>query len=212
MANSTDPVRSGLVTSLASPVGNVTGLSILSLELRGKQLQLLKEVVPRLMSVAVLSNPTMPFYTRDMRDVEVAARSLKVRLQLVETRAPNEFAEAFSMMTRERAGALIILSGSMFFAHRARLAELAAQNRLPSVYLLREHADAGGLLAYGPNVRESFRRAATFVDKILKGAKPADLPIEQPTTFELVVNLKTAKTLGLAIPPAVLARADAVIQ
>jgi len=212
MANHSDPVGTGLVASLARPGGNVTGLSLVAPELRVKQLQLLKEAVPRLMRVAVLSNPAIPFHARDLKDLEVAARSLKVRLQVVESRAPSDFTEAFSVATKGRAGALIILSGSMFFAHRARLAELAAKSRLPSMSLLREYAEAGGLMTYGADVRDSFRRAAGYVDRILKGAKPGDLPIEQPTKFELVINLKAAKALGLMIPPSVLLRADHVIE
>ena len=212
MANHFDPVGSGLVTSLARPGANVTGLSMVTPELRVKQLQLLKEAVPRLMNVAVLSNPTIPSHARDVRELEVAAPSLKVRLEVAEARAPNEFPEAFARMTRKRAGALLILTGSMFFAHRARLAELSAKNHLPSVYLLREYAEAGGLMAYGPSVPDMFGRAATYVDRILKGAKPADLPVEQPTKFELVINLKTAKALGLTIPQTLLLRADQVIQ
>jgi ABC-type uncharacterized transport system substrate-binding protein len=212
MANHTDPVGSGLVASLAKPAGNVTGLSMVSPELRGKQLQLLKEAVPGLTRVAALLNPTVPFYAHEARELEAAARALKVRLQFVEARAPSEITDAFSAATKERAGALIVLSGSMFFAHRARVSELAAKSRLPAMYGLREYAEAGGLMVYGVSVRESFRRAAIYVDKILKGAKPADLPIEQPTKFELVINLKTAKALGLTIPQSILTRADEIIH
>ena len=209
MAIHSDPVGSGLVASLARPGGNVTGLSMLSPEMRGKQLQLLKEVMPRLTRVAFLRNPDIPL---DVRELEVMARSLGIRAQVVEARTPNQIAEAFSAATRERAGALSVLAGSMFFAHRALIAELAAKSRLPTIYLLREHAEAGGLLTYGLDVRDSFRRAAGYVDRILRGAKPGDLPIEQPTKFELVINLKTARELGLTIPPSLLARADQVIQ
>jgi ABC-type uncharacterized transport system substrate-binding protein len=162
--------------------------------------------------VAALSNPTNPFHALESREVAVAARSLNVRLQVVEARAPSEFADAFSTMAQERAGAVIVLGGSMFFDHRTRLANLAAKNRLPAVSSVREYAEAGGLMTYGANLRESFRRAASYVDKILKGAKPADLPVEQPTKFELVINFKTAKALGLTIPQSVLLRADEVIQ
>jgi putative ABC transport system substrate-binding protein len=212
MANHADPVGSGLVASLARPGGNVTGLSISSPALRGKQLELLKEVVPGLSRVAALVNPAIPGHERDVRELELAARSLKMRLHVVEARDPSAFADAFSGATKERAGALIVLRGSMFFAHRARLAELAAQRRLPAIYLLREHVEAGGLMAYGVDLRDLFRRAAGYVDRILKGAKPADLPVEQPMKFELVINLKTARALGLTLPPAVLARTDQVIQ
>jgi putative tryptophan/tyrosine transport system substrate-binding protein len=212
MANHPDPVGSGVVTSLARPGANVTGVSMVTSELRVKQLQLLKEAVPRLTNVAVLSNPTLPSHARDVRELEVAAPSLKVRLHVAEARAPNEFPEVFAMTTRKQADAVLILTGSMFFAHRARLAELATRNRLASVYLLRAYAEAGGLMVYGPSVPEMYRRAATYVDRILKGAKPGDLPVEQASKFELVINLKTAKALGLTIPPSVLARADQVMQ
>jgi putative ABC transport system substrate-binding protein len=213
MANHPDPVASGLVASLARPGGNVTGLSSVAPELSGKQLQLLKGILPSLSRVTVLSNPTIPSQALSVREVEVAARSLKVRHQVVEARAPGEFAGAFSTATRERAGALIVLGGSVFFAHRARLVELAAQSRLPAMYGVREFAQVGGFMAYGADIRDSWRRAAAgYVDRILKGAKPADLPVEQPTKFELMINLKTAKALVLTIPPSVLARADEVIQ
>jgi putative ABC transport system substrate-binding protein len=178
----------------------------------GKQLQLLKEAVPRLSRVAVLSNPTSPVHGLSLRAAEVAARSLEVRLQVLEARAPSEFAAAFSAIRKESAGALIVLGDPMFFGERTRIAELAAKSRLPLMSGTREHAEAGGLMAYGPNLRDQFRRAASYVDKILKGAKPADLPVEQPTKFELVVNLKTAKALGLTIPPSVLARTDEIIE
>ena len=212
MTSHGDPVGSGLVASLARPGGNVTGLSMLSPDLLGKQLQLLKEAVPKLSRVAVLSHPTNPQHARSVREAEVAARSLKLRLQTLEARAPSEFAGAFSAATKERAGALIVLADGMFWGERTRFAELAAKHRLPLMAGLREHADAGGLLAYGARLRDNFRRAATYVDKILKGAKPGDLPIEQPTKFEFVVNLKTAKALGLTIPQSLLLRADEVIQ
>jgi putative ABC transport system substrate-binding protein len=207
-----DPVRSGLVASLARPGGNVTGLAGVGLEFRGKQLQLLKEALPGLDHVAVLSDPTNPFHPREVKEMEAAAQALKVRLRVVEARAPSEFAGAVSAATRERAGALVILSGSMFYTHRARLAELATRSRLPALMVGRESVEAGGFMAYGADVRAAFRRAADYVDRILKGARPGDLPVEQPTKFELFVNLKTARALGLTIPPAVLARADEVIQ
>jgi putative ABC transport system substrate-binding protein len=207
-----DPVGSGLVVSLARPGGNVTGLSSLSPELIGKRVQLLKEAVPGISRVAVLSNPTVPSHALDLREAEVAARSLKVQLQVLEAQAPSDFASAFSAMTKDRAGALIALGGSIFYGHRTRIVELAAQSRLPAMYTVKEYAEAGGLMAYGPNFRENWRRAATYVDKILKGAKPADLPVEQPTKFELVINLKTAKALGLTIPQSLLGRADEIIQ
>ena len=209
IANHTDPVRSGLAQSLARPGGNVTGLSLAALELRLKQLQLLGEVLPGLDRVAFLRHPTIPM---DWRELESAARSLKIRVQVVEARGPDEFEGAFAAATRGRAGALIVLGGSTFFANRWRLAELAARHRLPAVYLLREHVEAGGLMAYGVDLRDSFRRAAGYVDRILKGARPGDLPIERPTKFELAINLRAARALGLTIPPAVLARADHLVE
>jgi putative ABC transport system substrate-binding protein len=212
MANHNDPVGSGLVASLAKPGKNVTGLSTLSPELVGKRLQLLKETVPGISRVAVLWNPTVTIQALELREVRVAARSLKLQLQVLEAQAPSDFAGAFSAMTKERAGGVIIITSSMFYAERTRIAELAAQSRVPAIYSVKEFAEAGGLMAYGINLGESFRRAATYVDKILKGAKPGDLPVEQPTKFELVINLKTAKALGLTIPPSLLARADEVIQ
>jgi putative ABC transport system substrate-binding protein len=207
-----DPVGSGLVASLARPGGNVTGIALEISEFRGKQLQLLTEAVPRLGHVAVLTDPANPPHAGELGGVERAARLLKVRLRVLEVRAPGDFAEAFAVATRERADALLILGGSMFFTHRARLAELAVQSRLPTMHGAREFAQAGGLMSYGADVLASFRRAGDYVDKILKGAKPADLPVEQPTKFDMAINLKTAKALGLTIPPAVLARADEVIQ
>jgi putative ABC transport system substrate-binding protein len=212
MANHADPVGSGLVASLARPGRNVTGLSTQAPDLAGKRLQLLKEAVPGISRVAVLSNPTIPSQALELREAKVAAGSLKVQLQMLEARAPSDFAGVFSAMTKERAGGVIILTSSMFYAERTRIAELAAQSRVPAIYAVKEFAEAGGLMTYGINIHESFRRAAIYVDKILKGAKPADLPVEQPTKFELVINLKTAKALGLTIPPSLLQGADEVIQ
>ncbi len=210
-----DPVGSGLVTSLARPGGNVTGLSLLAPELVGKRLEQLKQAVPGVNRVAVLWEPGayVELTERDiLKETEVAARALGVRLQFVEARGPADFDRAFSDMTRARAGALTVLPSTMFIIERRRLVDLAAKNRLPAVYTSREYVDAGGLMAYGPSIADLFRRAATYVDKILKGAKPGDLPVEQPTKFELVINLKTAKALGLTIPPSVLSRADEVLQ
>jgi putative ABC transport system substrate-binding protein len=210
-----DPVGSGLVTSLARPGGSVTGLSNFGAELVGKCLELLTQAVPGVSRVAVLWQPggLGERTEKDMlKGADVAARALGVRLQLVEARGPDDFDRAFSDMTRARAGALSVLPSLMFFNERRRLVDLAAKNRLPAVYQVREFVDAGGLMAYGPSVADLFRRAATYVDKILKGAKPADLPVEQPTRFELVISLKTAKALGLTIPPLLLGRADEVIQ
>jgi putative ABC transport system substrate-binding protein len=210
-----DPVASGLVTSLARPGGNVTGLSLLAPELVGKCLELLKQAVPGVSRAAVLWHPGgLPERTeKDMlTGAEVAARALGVRLQFVEARGPADFDRAFSDMTRARAGALTVLTSTMFLIERRRLVDLAAKNRLPAVYPWREGVDAGGLMSYGPNFADLFRRAATYVDKILKGTKPGDLPVEQPTKFELVINLKTAKALGLTIPQSLLGRADEIIQ
>jgi len=210
-----DPVGSGLVTSLARPGGNVTGLSNLSAELVGKRLELLKQAVPGVSRVAVLRHP-VALGERTAKDMlkaaDVAARALGVQPQFIEARGPDEFARAFSDMTSARAGALTLLPSAMFLREHRRLVDLAAKNRLPAVYTSREFVDAGGLMSYGANQPDLFRRAATYVDKILKGAKPGDLPVEQPTKFELVINLKTAKALGLTIPQSVLARADEVIQ
>ena len=210
-----DPVGSGLVTSLARPGGNVTGLSALGPELVGKRLELLKQAVPGIDRVAVLrgSSTLGERVLKDMLEAaDVAARALGVQPQFIEARGPDEFARALSAMTSARAGALTVLPSNMFVRERRRLVDLAAKNRLPAVYTSREFVDAGGLMSYGAHQPDLFRRAATYVDKILKGAKPGDLPIEQPTKFELVINLKTAKDLGLTIPPSVLARADDLIQ
>ena len=181
-------------------------------ELVGKQLELLKEVVPKVSRVAVLWNPANAGNAPQLREAEVAARVLGVRLQVLEVRGPDQFGRAFAAMTQERAGAFIVLADSMLFSRRTRLAELAAKARLPAVYGVRDHPQAGGLMAYSASIPDMYRRAATFVDKILKGAKPAGLPVEQPMRFELVINLKTAKALGLMIPPSLLIRADHVIQ
>jgi putative ABC transport system substrate-binding protein len=210
-----DPVGSGLVTSLARPGGNVTGLSLFAPELVGKRLELLKQVAPGVTRVAVLWQPGGQVERTEkdlLRAAEAAARALGIQLQFVEARGPADIDRAFADMTKARARALTVLGTNMFFRERRRLVDLAAKNRLPAVYSLKEYVDAGGLMVYGPNTADSFRRAATYVDKILKGAKPAELPVEQPTKFELVINLKTAKALGLTIPPSLLQRADEVIQ
>ena len=214
-ASAIDPVTDGLVASLARPGGNVTGLSALTPALVGKRLELLKQAVPGVSRVAVLWQPGAYGERTEkdtLKEAEVAARALGVQLQFVEARGPVDLDRAFSDMTRAHAGALTAFGGTMFLIERRRLVDLAAKNRLPAVYGLREYVDAGGLMSYGPNNVDLFRRAATYVDKILKGAKPADLPVEQPTKFELVINLKTAKDLGLTIPQSALARADEVIQ
>ena len=210
-----DPVTSGLVTSLARPGGNVTGLSLLFPELVGKCLEYLKQAVPGVSRVTVLWEPSA-VAERTEKDIlkaaEVAARALGVRPQFIEARGPADIDRAFSEMARAHAGALTVLSTPMFARERRRLVDLAAKNRLPTMFSFREYVDAGGLMSYGPKLADLVRRAATYVDKILKGAKPADLPVEQPTKFELVINLKTAKSLGLAVPPSLLARADEVIE
>jgi putative ABC transport system substrate-binding protein len=210
-----DPVTSGLVTSLARPGGNVTGLTGLGPELVGKWLEQLTQTVPGVSRVAVLWQPGS-FGERTEKDMlkraEVAARALGVRVQFVEVRVPADFDRAFSDMTRAHAGALIVLPSRMFGSEVRRLVDLAAKNRLPAVYQWKEFVDAGGLMSYGANLADLYRRAATYVDKILKGAKPGDLPVEQTTKFELVINLKTAKSLGLTIPPSLLQRADQVIE
>jgi len=205
-------VATGLVASLARPGGNLTGMNILTSELNAKRLELLKEAVPKVSRVAVLANPASPLRGPVVREVEAAARSLGVRLQVLDARDPSEFDSAFSTMTRGRAGALIVLNDPMLFAQRGRIVELAAKSRLPAAYEWREFVEAGGLMSYGTNIADMYRRLATYVDKILRGAKPADLPVEQPTKFELVVNLRTAKALGLTIPQSVLIRADQIIR
>jgi putative ABC transport system substrate-binding protein len=210
MINHNDPVGSGLVASFAKPAGNVTGMSLATPALRGKQLQLIKEVVPRLTSVAILWNPNGP--SLELRELEAAARSLNLQLHVVEARTSSEFPAAFAAAMTKRAGALLTQGGSVYFANRARLVQLAAESRLPTVYGVKEYVEAGGLIAYGVDLGDSARRAAGYVDKILKGTKAGDLPIEQPIKFQLFVNLKTAKALGLTIPQSVLLRADEVIQ
>jgi putative ABC transport system substrate-binding protein len=212
MAGHPDPVGSGLAVSLAKPGRNVTGLSDQSPDLVAKRMQLLKEIVPAISHVAVLWNPTNPTLMPMLTEVEIAARSVGVKLQILEARVPEDFTSAFSAMTRDGAGALIVLGSSMFFAERSRIAALAAQSRLLVISGAREFADAGFLMSYGSIFAEQWRRAASYVDKILQGANPADLPIEQPTKFELRLNMKAAKALGLTIPPSVLARADEVIE
>jgi len=212
IAAADDPLAAGLVASLARPGGNITGLSLMTPDLTAKRLELLKEILPELTRVAVLWNSGNPVSEPELRKAEAAARSLGLQLQSLGMRDPHEFASAFSSVKRERAGALFVLPDAMFFGRRKEIVDLAASSRLPLVAHLREFADAGGLMTYGPNVADVHRRAATYVDKILKGAKPADLPIEQPTKFELVINLKTAKALGLTIPQTLLVRADQVIE
>jgi putative ABC transport system substrate-binding protein len=208
-----DPLGSGLVASLARPGGNITGPSSMLAEVSGKQLALLKEAVPKASPVAVLWNPANPVWqAAALRETEGAARALGLRLQLLEARGPDELEGAFAAMTAEHAGALFVPADIIFVRHAQRIADLAARHRLPAMYGFREHVEAGGLISYAANFAVMHRRAATFVDKILKGANPGDLPIEQPTKFELVINLKTAKALGLTIPQSLVVRADDVIQ
>jgi len=210
-----DAVAEGLVTSLARPGGNVTGLTVAATELVSKSLEVIKQAVPGVKRVAILFKPdAMPDSAKKerLKAADVAARALGLRLQIVEARGAEDFDRAFSDMTRARADALAVPATQVFNLERRRLVNLAAKNRLPAVYPNRDFVDAGGLMSYGPNLADMARRAASYVDKILKGAKPADLPVEQPTRFELVINLKTAKALGLTIPPSVLGRADVVIQ
>jgi putative tryptophan/tyrosine transport system substrate-binding protein len=212
MANSTDPVGTGFVASLARPGGNVTGLSNISPELSAKRLELLKEAVPGLSRVAIMWSPDVRGAVLDYKETENAARSLRLQLQSAEVSRADDFSRAFSALTIRRAEALIVAGSPLTYINRGQIASLAQKNRLPSMSTQREFADAGGLITYGPNLAEQWRRAATYVDKILKGAKPGDLPVEQPTKFELVINLKTAKALGLTIPPSLLRRADQVIE
>ena len=207
-----DPLGSGLVSSLARPAGNVTGLSLMGPDLAGKQLEVLKQAVPEGSRVALLWNPGNPASARQLREAEAAARTLGVRLHAVEARGPGEITAAFAAMTTARASALVVLNDGMPFNQRKQIAELAAKAHLPSISGNREYAEAGVLIGYGADALDLERRAATYVDKILKGAKPGDLPVEQPTSFELVINLKTAKALGLTIPHSLLQRADKVIE
>jgi ABC-type uncharacterized transport system substrate-binding protein len=210
-----DPVASAVVTSLAHPGGNVTGLSNVNADLVGKRLEHITQVVPGLGRVVALWQPggLGERTEREMlRQADDAARALGVRLQFVEAREAADLERAFSEIFRARAQALTVFPSTMFFNERSRIADLAAKNRVPAVYQLREFVEAGGLMSYGTNLNDLFQRAATYVDKIAKGTKPADLPVEQPTKFELVINLKTAKALGLTMPPSLLLRADQVIQ
>ena len=210
-----DPVTSGLVASLARPGGNVTGFANLTPELTSKWLELLTQAIPGVSRVALLWEPeSMPERTQTdiLRVGDAAAGALGVRLQVVGARGPADFDSAFSDMTRAGAGAVAVFGSTMFIVERRRLVDLAAKHRLPAVYTWRVFVDVGGLMAYGPSLADLNRRGGTYVGKILKGAKPADLPVEQPSKFELIINLKTAKALGLTIPPSLLARADEVIQ
>ena len=212
MVGTGDPVRTGLVASLGRPGGNVTGNTILGAELSAKRLELLKEAIPNFSRVAFLWNPTNPAQVTHFGDIQVGARALGVTVQSVKVSGPNEFENAFAEMLKERPDVLYMTADPMHQLHAGRIIAFAAKNRLPAMYQVPENAIAGGLMAYGASLPELFRRAAVYVDKILKGANPADLPVQQPTKFELLINLKTAKALELTIPPSLLLRADQVIQ
>jgi putative ABC transport system substrate-binding protein len=212
MAQDTDPIGNEFVASLGWPGGNVTGLSIVAPELSGKQLELLKESIPKLLRVVVPSNPNEPSYMQLRKETELAAKALKIQIQFLDARSPKDVETAFREATKRRADAVLVPTMPIVASQRAQIADLAVKNRLPAMYGQPEYVDAGGLMFYGASITDLFRRAATYVDKILKGAKPAELPVEQPTKFEFIINLKAAKQIGLTIAPNVLARADRVIR
>jgi len=212
MATSADPVGTGLVANLNRPGGNITGLSLQAADLSGKRLQLLTEIVPRLARVAVLSNPLNPSIVRIVEQTKAAAQSLGVEIHVAEVQAPDKFESAFAAITSAHAGALIVLPDPVLYGQHPRVVTFTAASHLPALFPEKEVAEVGGLIAYGPSIPGSFRRAAAYVDKILRGAKPADLPVEQPTAFELVVNLQTARAIGVTIPMSILLRADEVIE
>ena len=212
MANAGDPLGSGLIASLAQPGGNVTGMSLMAPDLGSKRLELLKEVVPQLSRVAVIWNAANPYSEIVFKETQVAGLTLRIEVQSLEVRGTDDFEGALDSALRKRVDALVAVEDPLTFAHLKRMANFCTENRLPGIYGLREFADAGGLMGYGANQGDLFRRTIGFVDKILKGAKPSNLPVEQPTKFELVINLKTAKALGLDVSPSLLARADEVIE
>ena len=212
MSSGGDPVSDGFVASLARPRGNITGLSTLAPEISGKQLELLKEIVPRLSRVAALGTSTIPGHKQSLREVELAAGAFKVQLQYLDILDPKDIETAFRAASKGRAEALLVLGGSVLASQRTHILESVVKQRLPAIYAARQSVDDGGLMSYGVNLTDLDRRAATYVDKILKGRTPADLPVEQPTKFEFIINLKAAKQIGLTIPPNVLARADKVIK
>ena len=212
MAQDTDPVGNGFVASLARPGGNITGLSIVAPELSGKQLELLKEIVPKLSRVAVLGHSNEPSYIQLRKEMELAGKALKIQIQFLDARSPKDVETAFRETTKRHADAVLVPTTPIVGSQRAQIADLAVKNRLPAMYGQPEYVDVGGVMFYGTSITDLFRRAATYVDKILKGAKPADLPVEQPKKFEFIINLKAAKQIGLTIPPNVLARADRVIR
>jgi putative ABC transport system substrate-binding protein len=207
-----DPVATGLVADLGRPGGNMTGLSSIAPDLEGKRLELLREVTPRLTHVAVLWNPANSFHVGSLKETRAAAQVLGIKVLALAVRSAEQFADAFAAIERERPGGLVVLADRVFLHHRARIADFTLHHRLPGVNAHREMVDAGGLMSFGPNYGDLHRRAATYVDRILKGARAADLPVEQPSTFELIINLKTARALGLTIPPAVLARAAQLVE
>jgi putative tryptophan/tyrosine transport system substrate-binding protein len=212
MAQDNEPVGNGFVASLARPGGNITGLATLARELSGKQQELLKEIIPKLSRVAVFGSSTEPGNSQTLKEIELAAEALKVKIQYLDIRGPENIEPAFQAARKGRAGAVFVLVSTIFNSNRTQVVELAVKSQLPAIFYSAEYVELGGLMAYGPSYTDLYRRVATYVDKILKGAKPADLPVEQPTKFELVFNLKTAKQIGLTIPPNVLARADKVIK
>lgn len=212
MGFDSDPVGSGFVASLARPGGNITGLSTLAPELSGKQLELLKETVPKLARVAVLGTSTEPGHAQVLNETELAAAALRLQLQFLNMQSPKDIETVFREASKKRAGAVLVLSSPVVFSQSAQIAELAAKYRLPAIYPQSDFMDTGGLMFYGPSITDLFRRAAIYVDNILKGRTPSDLPVEQPIKFEFIVNLKAAKQIGLTIPPNVLARADRVIR
>ena len=212
MAQDPDPVGNGFVASLARPGGNITGLATLRPELSGKRLELLREVVPKLSRLAVLGTSTMPGNAQALKETELAAGAFRVKLQYLDILGPKDIETAFRAAGKGRADAVLLVGGSVLLSHRTQVADFAAKDRLPAIYYDPQFVEAGGLMTYGVNLADLDRRAATYVDKILKGAKPADLPVEQPIKFEFIVNLKTAKQIGLTIPPNVLVRADRVIK
>ena len=212
MTQDTDPLESGFVTSFARPSGNVTGFSTLSPEITGKRLELLKEIVPSLSRVAILGNRTVPGNAQGLKELETGAKAIRLQLKYRDVLAPKDIEAAFRDARKGRAQAVLVLPNPVAISQRKQLVNLAGKSRLPTAYYQPEYVEVGGLMFYGPSNADLFRRAAIYVDKILKGANPADLPVEQPTKFELVINLKTAKQLGLIIPPNVLARADRVIK
>jgi putative tryptophan/tyrosine transport system substrate-binding protein len=212
MAAVNDPVASGFVASLSRPGGNITGLSLLAPELAGKRLQLLAETVPKLARVAVLANPSSPATALLLKQTEAAAQTLGIALYVAEAATPDSLETAFAAIASARAGALLVMQEIMLFDQHPRIVAFAAASRLPALFPLKQVVEAGGLMAYGPNILACFRQAAAYVDKIFRGANPADLPVETPTTFELAINLKTARALGLTIPPLILTTADVVIE